>query len=259
VLGTRQQERTGTDPFTAGSGVTTVAVGGLDSAFGWIALQALVDDAVDFAPFDHIVVNRFMLLRGAKFSTSRKHVIRVNDALDHGLSPDVLRLMLARISPGHDEADLVPEKAAAQSADDCAVLLGALHRAQPGDIGNQPEPEPEPRVLEAAVSALRRQRSAFALPAVDLPAAAEALLGWAAFVGQGGAEGHPRFARQILALLAVPLMPDWAEVVWRTAAHGPLPGRKDRTDGEGAPAEPSALLPVAAADLDALAERGRTQ
>ncbi|MET7573540.1 class I tRNA ligase family protein [Streptomyces sp. NPDC005492] len=253
VLGARQRERTGSDPFSAGGGVTTVAVGGLDSAFGWISLQALVDDAVDFAPFDHIVVNRFMLLRGEKFSTSRRHVIRVNDALDRGLSPDVLRLMLARVSPGHEESDLVPEKAAAQSAEDCALLIDALGRSQPGDE----EPGVEPRLLDAAETWLTRQRAAFALPAVDLPAAAEALLGWASLLREGAAQGHPRFARQVMALLALPLMPDWAAAVWNTAAHGPLPGRQNEPGGREQPVDPFVLPPVAAADLDALAEQGR--
>lgn len=255
VLGARQRERTGVDPFSSGSGVTTVAVGGLDSAFGWISLQALVDPTVDFAPFDHIVVNRFMLLRGEKFSTSRKHVIRVNDAIAHGLSPDALRLMLARVSPSHEESDFVPEKAAAQSGDDCATLLGALRRSQ---IGAGVEPEAAPQFLDAAVAHLRRQRAAFALPSVDLPAAAEALLDWASLLCEGALDGHPRFARQVLALLALPLMPGWAVGVWRTAAEG-LPPGLDREPGiEEHPVDPFDLPPVSAADLDALAEQGRT-
>ncbi|MFE2970163.1 class I tRNA ligase family protein [Streptomyces sp. NPDC059340] len=254
VLGARHRDRTGVDPFASGSGVTTVAVGGLDSAFGWISLQALVDPTIDFASFDHIVVNRFMLLRGDKFSTSRKHVIRVNDALEAGLVPDVLRLILARVSPSHDESDFVPEKAAAQSSDDCALLLSALRRSE----GSGSEPEVAPQYLEAAVACLRQQRAAFDLPAVDLPGAADGLLNWASLMHEGGVDRSPRFARQVLALLALPLMPDWGRAVWATVTTDPLPGLSSDTEAGGHPVDPHDLPPVSAAELDALAERGRT-
>jgi methionyl-tRNA synthetase len=254
VLGARLSGVLGTDPFRAGSGVTTVAAGGLDSAFGWMSLHALTDPAMDFAPFDHIVVNRFMLLRGEKFSTSRKHVIRVNDAMDAGLSPDVLRLLLARSSPGQQESDLVPGQAARQSGRDCATITAALRRAPCRGSG---EPEVPAEHAQAAVACLVRQRRSFELPSVDLPAAADALLSWAGRVSEGALDRHPRFARQVLAVLAYPLMPGLARAVWATTGAGPLPGLSDGTAGRRPGADVPGLPPVQAAELASLADRGR--
>ncbi|MEV7404907.1 class I tRNA ligase family protein [Streptomyces sp. NPDC091267] len=250
LLGDRERARTGRDPFRPGSGVTTVAVGGLDSAFGWLALHALADPSVDFAPFDHVVVNRFMLLRGEKFSTSRKHVIRANDALDEGITPDVLRLLLARVSPGTSESDFEPNAVAARLAADCDLLHAALDTSLPDGT----EADPGAAARATAAGALARQRAAFALPAVELPAAAEALTDFAAAVADGVCAGSPRFARQTLAVLALPLLPGWAHRVWATACGTPPPGcSPDDAVPEGA----LRLVPVAAPLLDSLAERAR--
>ena len=250
LLGDRQLARTGTDPFRPDSGVTTVAVGGLDSAFGWLALHALTDPSVDFAPFDHVVVNRFMLLRGEKFSTSRKHVIRANDALDAGIAADVLRLLLARVSPGTSESDFDPDVAAARLAADCDLLHAALDASLPD--GTEADPSAADRA--AAARALERQRAAFTLPSVELPDAAQALTEFAAAVTDGACAASPRFARQTLAVLALPLLPGWAHRVWATVLDTPPPG-SSRDDA--VPDGDLRLVPVAAALLDTLAERAR--
>jgi methionyl-tRNA synthetase len=255
VLGSLQEGTLGTDPFSVGSNVTTVAAGGLDSAFGWISMHALTDPSLNFAPFDYIIVNRFMLMRGEKFSTSRKHVIRVNDALDAGWSPDVLRLVLARVSPGREESDFVPDKVAGQSDDDCSLLMAALRRSECGETD---ERDVEPHHLQRAVTCLLRQRTSFGLPSVDLPSAADALLDWATVVRKGDLDRHPRFARQVLAVLAYPLMPGWARSVWATAAAGALPGLSPEAAAQHTDTALFNLPPILATQLNKLIERGRS-
>jgi methionyl-tRNA synthetase len=262
LVGQAYAERFGVDPFARDSTVTTVAVGGLDSAMGWLALLALTGPELDFRPFDYTVVNRFMLLHGSKFSTSRRHVIRVNDALERGLSSDAIRLMLARTSPGTQESDFVPEDAAKRSRDDATLLADALRRG--ADITDPAPAAADQRAfLDAAADCLLRQREAFALPQVDLPAAAEALGRWAHILRHGQLAGDPLVGREVLAVLAYPLIPGWAAAVWRSAGHDG-PDGPDRIGSEPwttrAPAPmaaESAMPPVTAEELSALVERGR--
>ncbi|MGL5858934.1 MAG: class I tRNA ligase family protein [Angustibacter sp.] len=255
LLGEHARQRLGRDPFAPGSGITTVATGGIDSALGWLALTALAGRGVDFEPFDAYVVNAFMLLDGQKFSTSRRHVIRVNDALDASLSPDALRLALARVGPGRVETDLGIDDVAETSAQDVGLLTVAVAPATPG---SRPDTVDE-SARDLLGELLHRQQTALQVPDVDLPAAAEALVAWASAVRAGTGRGCPRSARRGLALLALPLLPGWAGAVWRSA------GRcgDDRLDAlvggaawDGSQA-PAMLAPVPATVLEELRVRGQ--
>lgn len=56
--------------------------------------------------FDRVILNRFLLLDGAKFSTSRRHGIWVSDvAANKAMSTDELRLFLSSLSLGEDEVN----------------------------------------------------------------------------------------------------------------------------------------------------------
>lgn len=257
VLGRHVRASQGVDPFVTGSTVTTVATGGLDSAFGWLALTALVG-AVDFRSFDHVLVNRFLTLDGDKFSTSRKHVIRVNDALDAGLDPDVVRLALAAVAPRHAETDFAPAEVARRSAQEVALLTAAAQGAQDGSSPADGSGEGsgaaggEGDLDDAARVALRAQRQAFALPDIDLAAAHDVLLDWAGRRSHLVRDGDdPRPFVQVLAVLAAPLLPRWAAEVWQRA------GGEGLAALEG-PATPSrALVPLEEDVLVELVERGR--
>jgi len=259
LIGQEYAERFGVDPFARDSTVTTVAIGGLDSAMGWLSMLALTGPELDFRPFDHIVVNRYMLLHGSKFSTSRRHVIRVNDALDRGLSPDAIRLSLARTSPSTQESDFVPEDVAKRSRDDSTLLAGAL-RPGADPTGPALTVGDQRAFLDAAADCLLRQREAFVPPRINLPAAAEALARWAQILRHGQPAGDPLVGREVLAVLGYPLIPRWATAVWRSTGQHGVPGTSATSaaaDGLPLTAAIPALPPITAEELSALVEHGR--
>jgi methionyl-tRNA synthetase len=255
LVGQSYAARFGVDPFSRDGPVTTAAFGGLDSAMGWLALLALTGPELDFRPFDYTVINRFMLLRGSKFSTSRRHVIRVNDALGRGLSSDAVRLALARVSPSTHESDFVPEDVAKQSHDDLALLDEALHRCV-ATSAIRAGPADQAAFRAAALDCLLRQRAAFALPKVDLPAAVDTLMRWAGMLRDGQLRGDAAVAREVLAVLAYPLIPRWGSAVWRDK------GADDTLDmglsaGTDASTSPVSLRPLRVEELADLIELGR--
>ncbi|MBT2504249.1 class I tRNA ligase family protein [Curtobacterium sp. ISL-83] len=241
MLGDAVAEELGSDPFAVDGDVVTAAFGGLDSAFGWLALHGLTGDGVSFRPFDHVVVNRFLLLDGEKFSTSRRHAIRVHDALDAGVDVNALRLLLSRVAPASTETNLDVTTATWQSDDDVSAIDGALLRtvgaAAGGDVAEEIDPDASRRAREA-FAALRR---AVVLPEVDALTVAATFIDWARWVSDGGAPHAPRFARRVLALLAYPLMPAWAKAVENSTGGGLLPDVAASSDLHIAPVPRNAL------------------
>lgn len=250
MLGDAVASRLGSDPFSPGSDVVTVAFGGLDSAFGWLALHGLTGESIPFRPFDHVVVNRFLLLDGEKFSTSRRHAIRVHDALDVGVDVDALRLLLSRVAPGTTETDLDVEIATRRSAEDIAVVERALRRTASAVTGDAALEEVDPAASRRAREALTALREAVVLPRVDVPRIAEIFFDWAEWIADGGAARSPIFARRVLAVLAFPLVPAWAKAVEAGAGGGLLPSGTE-------PAADLAITPVPRDALESLQERVR--
>lgn len=104
-----------------------------------------------------------------------------------------------------------------------------------------------------AVDRLLRQREAFLLPTVDLPAAAvDALLRWVDVACRGQVRDAPALARDVLAALAHPLIPRWAAALRHSTPRPP--GDDLGPAHEAAPT----LRPPTADRLEQLVERART-
>ncbi|MEW2490789.1 class I tRNA ligase family protein [Streptomyces sp. NPDC048411] len=191
---------------------------GMDGALP-LMMQLAVQEAagVPTAP-DAYRFNQFMTLDGAKFSTSRNHVIRVLDYTAAGLDTDALRFHLARIGPEEKSTDF---KADAFADDVATTLVGRLGRAL--DLcEDSPGAKPAPgAVVGLYESAAARHRAAFSSGHPRLTDAVGAVETWLeaapAIVAAAGAPGFLAVA----AALAAPLMPRWADRIW--AALG-LPG-----------------------------------
>jgi methionyl-tRNA synthetase len=251
---------TGLDPFSRSGAVTTILTGGYDAALPCMFLLALMDDELDWQPYQHHVLNRFMRLNGEKFSTSRGHVIAGHAYLDAGLPADPVRMYAATIFPRDRESDFRPASFAAYVAGTLherldACVAQAVRDAETGEAEAGEAARLDPATAVAIGQAVARQVAALAPPGADLRAASAVVHDWLAVGASGMARTAPYWWAKAMAVLAFPFMPGWAGALWQAlgAAGAPaLAGFEDR----GTPAW-SRYVPVPEvppAWLDRLAE-----
>jgi methionyl-tRNA synthetase len=101
--------RTGlTNPFYGtGSETRVIAFAGIDNLVAALIAPAVLSKAIPgLRYFDKVILNKFLLLEGSKFSTSRHHAIWVDEIVGSGhVSVDEIRLFLASISPTPAESN----------------------------------------------------------------------------------------------------------------------------------------------------------
>lgn len=213
----------GPNPFSKASDAVTVAVGGIDAVMPWLILLGLATPSADFRPYDFFVFNHFLNLHGAKFSTSRRHVIWAADYVDAGLDIDCVRLYLARICPQTGSDDFRCDAFAAVCAD-WAARLDAAVRPSWGS-GDSADAGP------AAAAALAAQDRCMALPDVDVRGALQVLEDWVAQSPRFGGPEARRWYLWCLAILAEPFVPRWSARLWTSL------GFQDRPTVWARPAE----------------------
>ncbi len=209
----RAADPAGRDAFARDTDVVTIATGGYDATLPWMFVLAFMDDDTDWQPHRHHIMNRFLLLNGSKFSTSRGHVIWAHDYLDAGLPVDPLRGYLASLSDAAGESDF---RTAGFADWTSRVLAGrwdpAIRRAlRDGAESRSAAPESftaeAVATLVAAADALR--------PPTTSPAAALAVLDdWITRAEAGLGPGEPPQWLAVLSLLAWPLMPTLGTQLW---------------------------------------------
>jgi methionyl-tRNA synthetase len=252
------QEITGYgSPFARSAAATTVLTAGYDAALPCMFLLATMDDELDRVPFDHHVLNRFVLLNGTKFSTSRGHVITGPDYLDAGLPTDPFRLYGARIQARGTEPDFRPAEFAEYATTLWHDRLGTVlarcrDNAEPDDL--------DAGTRDAVADAVRRLDHALALPDPDPRAGALVVEDWLA-AGEAGPTA-PYWWLKALALLTCPFMPRWAEGAWRGLGGRGAPTLAGFETRPTTVRWPEPLPPVSAARLagllPAVAENGDT-
>lgn len=227
----READPAGRDAFARDTDVVTVATGGYDATLPWMFVLAFMDDDTDWQPHQHHIMNRFLLLNGAKFSTSRGHVIWAHDYLAAGLPVDPLRGYLASLSDAGRESDFRTAEFADWTS---RVLAGrwdpAVRRALRDGTGDT-APVPHSFTAEA-VAALTATADALRPPTTSPRAALAVLDDWVARADRGLAPGEHATWLAVLAVLAQPLMPSFAGALWKALGAegsptlaGPLPGR----------------------------------
>lgn len=224
----RDTDPAGRDAFARDTDVVTIATGGYDATLPWMFVLAFMDDATDWQPHQHHLMNRFLLLNGEKFSTSRGHVIWAHDYLRAGLPVDPLRGYLASLSDAGRESDFRTAEFADWTS---RVLAGrwdpAIRRALRDGTGDT-APVPASFTAEA-VAALTATADALRPPATSPRAALAVLDDWITRAAPGLAPGEPATWLAVLAVLAQPLMPTLAAELWQTL---------------GAPGSPSLAAPL---------------
>ncbi|MFF7867772.1 class I tRNA ligase family protein [Streptomyces qaidamensis] len=242
--------------FDPDSRVTTITTLGVDNVIP--TLVSIVGTSLlhgDMKPYDRCLINNFYRLAGRKFSTSARHAIWAADiAASPAIGVDTVRYHLAG-------ADLESGAASFETADflrtanaTLADGLGKRIDAAWSRLPEGPPQAPAPAVADVLESLLAEQSAALDGTRVSTRRAVAALDRWCAddAVAHAAEDGAYWWLKG-LSLLAFPVMPDLAELVWqrlggagepRAAAFlARTPAHRDRpAPGFGR---------VSAADLDA--------
>ncbi|MBX9725398.1 MAG: class I tRNA ligase family protein, partial [Candidatus Obscuribacterales bacterium] len=90
---------TNINALSSDSDIVTVAAFGIDNTIPVLgSIEGITASLKQYKQFDYYLVNHFLDLDGSKFSTSRRHAIWVDDAINKlGASSDIIRLYLATI------------------------------------------------------------------------------------------------------------------------------------------------------------------
>jgi len=234
TCGERYSEMEGREghPMALGSDVTTVVSFGIDNAVLLLAGAVSVMDALPaHQPFDHVLTNYFYNLQGAKFSTSRLHVIWAADIAEKTpASTDAVRFFLALESPEEQSTNFDLGNFIHFVNEDLAGKLQARIDAAWKTLAQSPPREqriPDSTVqrLETASTAFDR---AFRLGAVSVRDASAVLLAW---ISERGADSEsPDEAYgwlKGLAYFAAPVMPRLAAHLWLALGHAGIPSRRE--------------------------------
>jgi len=227
---------TGANALAPGSGVITVSAQGFDSivpdAFAIAVLRMLTPE---LGAYGTLTLNRYLLLEGSKFSTSRRHAIWTREVAQV-LDSDVVRHYLARVSPDVAETDFRVDEFVALAnrhlvfgLDRCA--RDGWDRLSAGPASGSPSwlhlAQPSGAWVDHLEELLQRQRAALDPGRLRLAEVVRALDEWpdagAGLDAGGGLRGaDPAAAYWWLkgaAVLAASVMPRWALATWRRLGH----------------------------------------
>ncbi|AZM92359.1 class I tRNA ligase family protein [Streptomyces sp. W1SF4] len=233
---------TGVNAFDPDSGVTTITTLGIDNVIP--TLVSIVGTSLlhgDMKPYDRCLINHFYELAGRKFSTSARHAIWAADiAASDAIGVDTVRYHLAGAdlesgAASFETADFL-ETANAVLADGLGKRIGAAWSRLP----EGPPQAPAPAAVGLLETLLAEQSAALDGTRVSTRRAVAALDRWCADDAVVHADGDGAYWwLKGLSLLAFPVMPDLAELVWqrlggagepraaaflaRTPAHRDLP------------------------------------
>jgi len=216
--------RDSVNSFEEGSGITTVAAFGSDNLIPYlVGMEACAQALPGYRSFDHHLTNHMLRLNGAKFSTSRNHVIWAGDVVDRtSMSPDVLRLFLARTSPQFAASNLDIGEMVAFANDqadrlEAYVGRGGGHRFIPAEA-------PSGACIAALEQALVEQFKTLHPATVDLPKAAGTVSDWTQICPDPEMDsGGGYWWLKGFALLAYPFMPSFGRRLWRSLGHNDEP------------------------------------
>ncbi|KTD58560.1 methionyl-tRNA synthetase [Legionella sainthelensi] len=95
--------------FAHDADVVTICSFGIDNALPFLSsVLGISHGCPQYKSFDYYLVNYFYYLEGSKFSTSRQHMIGVEDAIHRKkLSSDIIRLYLSSLDVRHQTGNFV--------------------------------------------------------------------------------------------------------------------------------------------------------
>jgi methionyl-tRNA synthetase len=241
------------NPFDANSEVTSVLAFGIDNVIPYLVPTigiALEDPGSK--PCDHYLINYFYELEGAKFSTSRGHVIWGLDIARTPAGSDAVRCYLAKVNPESGPASFnVDEFIGFVNAFLVGRLDPVVQRRWRQAIVARPAAPPD--ALVRRLGSLLEEREAVLDPHhFDLGRSVDQLAAWLAMEPDAGdGESAAYWWLKGLSLLAYPLMPKLGSAIWSALGERGVPslaafGEATAPTGH---AEIPRFTPLAAVDL----------
>jgi methionyl-tRNA synthetase len=241
------------NPFDADSDVTSVLAFGIDNVIPYLipTIGIALEDRGG-KPCDHYLINYFYELEGAKFSTSRGHVIWGLDIARSPAGSDAVRCYLTKVNPEHGPASFnIDDFVGFVNTFLAGRLDPLLQRRWRRAVRAQPASPPDG--LARRLGSLTAERDALLDPRhFNLSGSLDQLDAWLALerdTGVGDDAGY--WWLKGLSLLAYPLMPKLGSALWSALGHDGTPSMAQfgvRT--EPVPqAEIPRFTPLAAADL----------
>ncbi|MER6469715.1 class I tRNA ligase family protein [Streptomyces collinus] len=226
------------NPFAPGSGVTTVGLFGSDNSTPGLLVPDVVAQGSQgtLAPFDATVVNGMLHFEGHKCSTSKRHGIWLSEVIEGtSVTSDELRYALLHAPLDHGPAETSTETLVryvnALRAWDAEALRPALDRLRQGTG--------PVRRADAALKAAADQYALLTPYSPDLTAAVRAFDDWARAPLGDDSEWLVG-----LALLARPLLPELAGLIWTRLGFPDAPGLRQAERIEPLPRPDLAARPA---------------
>jgi methionyl-tRNA synthetase len=210
--------------------VTTFVSFGIDNAVLLLAGSAAVMGALpDRKPFDHVLTNYFYNLQGAKFSTSRLHVVWAADIVEATpASSDAVRYFLARESPEAGTANFDVDAFIGFVNDELVTTLQERVRMAAAALETiVGEPVGIAAPLRDALSAsLHLLDASFRFDAVSVRSACAVLRSWIVLPNVDLSDAAQAYGwLKGLACIAAPVMPRFANDLWYATGHDGAPRR----------------------------------
>jgi methionyl-tRNA synthetase len=208
-IGALSPDRGGANAFARDSAVTTVGVFGIDNAIGGIVgPAAFAVGHGELKPFDVVCASWFLELEGRKFSTSRRHLVGLEDVLERtSITSDELRYALCACCPETGPSDFRVSEFV-QDVNRLRELVARRVAPALGELGGSP------RLGEAARERVRAaidlQSDSLEPRSLRVRGAREVLDAWL----ETRFEGDVYWWLKGLALLAAPIMPELAGLIW---------------------------------------------
>ncbi|MFF4486150.1 class I tRNA ligase family protein [Streptomyces sp. NPDC001544] len=233
----RQLTGAAVNPFTPGSGVTTVGLFGSDNSTPGLLVPDVIAQGSQgtLAPFDATVVNGMLHFEGQKCSTSKRHGIWLSELLENSsVTSDELRYTLLHAPLDHGPAETstgtLTQHVNALRDWDAAVLRPALDRLRERSGPGGP--------AAPALKAAAAQYALLSPCSPDLTAAVRMLDDWAHTPLGTDAEWLLG-----LALLAHPLLPRLAGLIWTQLGYPGDPGLRPAEQLEPTPLRSLVAVP----------------
>ncbi|WP_454782120.1 methionine--tRNA ligase [Legionella sp. WA2022007384] len=220
---------TNRNAFAADSEVITISSFGIDNSLPFLSSALGISSGCpQYKPFDYYLVNYFYYLDGSKFSTSRQHMIGVDEAINQkGLSSDIIRLYLASIDVRNQTGNFVMD----EFIQYYNKIVDWLERSVVQGIQNVPE-----SVMNSCTQSLQHQLC-------ELFTIQENALQPAQFVPHIGVQSLNDWmllSQSIdpcsedyfwwlkgFSLMIYPYMPELGETIWHALGYGQLPTYAD--------------------------------
>ena len=259
ISGEVYSEITGTsNPFESDSDTITIDSSGADNIFWKLASNIGIHSAIpEWKSYDYLLLNYFCHLEDEKFSTSRGHVIWVND-IKKRFPSDWIRYYLACLSSDTEITHFRIQEFVSRVNEKIGRMYDVAQCCC-DVIKTTPVSSPNSEWVGRLEDLMTRQAKVLdpTTGSVDLPEAVRCLDDWSADEQLLAKIDNAYWWLKAVSLLSYPIMPNWGKAIWDTFGYEKTPSFADFAQPRSFhPAPLPVFDPVKSKDLDDCFMRG---